>query len=198
MGPGICIYFQQGPKSEQPFVGTVLSLSSCKRCVEFKVVRFRVSKKMLSRLCPAKQRQRTRLGGAGRNHVRVRVRLRRRRTARTSKSRPTHPAQSFSNWLSMMRRRRPSWRGPFSAVCWFLLPGPVYCGCFGYASFLLVFSVRLFQQLGDGSFSLWTAPRYFLSLCTCPRTYSNELDNRVRLAAARMAARVSVRRCFPE
>ena len=30
---------------------------------------------------------------------------------------------------------RPSSRGPFSAIGWYLLPGPAYCGCFGYAAY---------------------------------------------------------------
>ena len=34
--------------------------------------------------------------------------------------------------LSMRKRMRPSSRGPFSAIGWYLLPGPAYCGCFCY------------------------------------------------------------------
>ena len=41
--------------------------------------------------------------------------------------------------LSMRKRMRPSSRGPFSAIGWYLLPGPAYCGCFGYAAYFLVF-----------------------------------------------------------
>ena len=55
---------------------------------------------------------------------------------------------------------RPSSRGPFSAIGWYLLPGPPYCGCFGYATYLLVVCVRLFQPfpLRDGSIYFGTAP----------------------------------------
>ena len=37
--------------------------------------------------------------------------------------------------LSMRKRMRPSSRGPFSAICWYALPGPALCGCFGYAAY---------------------------------------------------------------
>ena len=61
-----------------------------------------------------------------------------------------------------------------------------------------MFCVRSFQPfpLRDGSFYFGTAPWYFLSRCTWPQTSSNELNNRVRLPAARVAARVLVRRRF--
>ena len=84
------------------------------------------------------------------------------------KSQPTLPAQSSRTFLSMRKRMRPSSRGPFSAIGWYLLPGPAYCGCFGYAAYFLVFCVRSFQPflLRDGSFYFGTAPWYFLSRCT--------------------------------
>ena len=63
---------------------------------------------------------------------------------------------------------------------------------------LRVFCVRSFQPfpLGDGIFYFGTAPWYSLSRCTWPQTSSNELNNPVRFPAARVAARVSVRRRF--
>ena len=135
---------------------------------------------------------------AERNHDRVRICFRGLGTARISKLQPTLPAQSSRTFLSMRTRMRPSTRGPFSAIGWYLLPGPAYCGCFGYAAYFLVFCVRSFQSfpLRDGSFYFGTAPWYFLSRCTWPQTSSNELNNRVRLPSARVAARVSVRRRF--
>ena len=138
------------------------------------------------------------VGGAGRNHDRVRICFRGLGTARISKSQPTLPAQSSRTLLSMRKRMRPSSRGPFSAIFWYLFPGPAYCGCFGYAAYFLVFCVRSFQPfpLRDGSFYFGTAPWYFLSRCTWPLTSSYELNNRARLPAARVAARVSVRRRF--
>ena len=61
-----------------------------------------------------------------------------------------------------------------------------------HCSGLLVFSACLFQPfpLRDGSFYFGPAPWYFLLRCTSPRTSSNELTIRVRLPAARVAARV--------
>ena len=55
-----------------------------------------------------------------------------------------------------------------------------------FCSGLPVFCVRLFQPfaLRDGSFYFGTAPWYFLSRCTWPQTSSNELTNRVKLAAS--------------
>ena len=137
------------------------------------------------------------VSGVGRNHDRVRICLRGPGTARISKSQPTHPAQSSRTLLSVRKRMKPS-RGPFPAIGWYLFPGPAFCGCFGYASYFPVFCVRSFQPfpLRDGSFYFGTAPWYFLSRCTWPRASSNELNHRVRLPAALMAARVSVRRRF--
>ena len=60
---------------------------------------------------------------------------------------------------------RPSSRGPFSAIGWYLLPGPAHCGCFGYATFLLVVCVRFSQPfpLRDGSIYFGTAPQISLN-----------------------------------
>ena len=98
------------------------------------------------------------------------------------------PARSSRTWLSLRRRMSQLWRGPISS---YLL---VSAHCSGF----LVFSACLFQPfpLRDGSFYYGTAPWYFLSRCTWPQTSSNELNNRVRLPAARVAARVVVRRWF--
>ena len=74
------------------------------------------------------------VGGAGRNHDRVRIFFRELGTPRIPKQ-PTVPAQSSRTLLSMRKRMRPSSRGPFSAIGWYLLPGPAYCGCFGYAAY---------------------------------------------------------------
>ena len=93
---------------------------------------------------------------------------------------------------------RPSSRGPFSAICWYLLPGPAYCGCFGYAAYFTGVLCTFIPAvpLRDGIFYFGTAPWFFLSRCTWPLTSSNELNYRVWLPAARVAARVSVRRRF--
>ena len=37
--------------------------------------------------------------------------------------------------LSMKKRMWPSSQGPFSAICWYPLHGPAFCGCFGYAAY---------------------------------------------------------------
>ena len=43
--------------------------------------------------------------------------------------------ESSRTLLSMRKRMRPSSQGPFSAISWYPLPGPAFCGCFGYAAY---------------------------------------------------------------
>ena len=63
---------------------------------------------------------------------------------------------------------RPSSRGPFSVIGWYLLPGPAYCGCFGYVAYFSGVLCTLVPAvpLRDGSIYFGTAPWYFLSRCT--------------------------------
>ena len=58
MGPGICIYVQQGRKSEQPCFGTVLPHRPASVVVEFKVVRLKVYKNTLEVVPPKQGHQR--------------------------------------------------------------------------------------------------------------------------------------------
>ena len=55
MGPGICVYGQQGRKSEQPCFGTALPHRPASVVLDFKMVRSRVSNDVLG-VVPAKHR----------------------------------------------------------------------------------------------------------------------------------------------